>query len=594
MSYTPYLTSSIGTGTTGPSVVILKASASATLTKNRVVTLSSGDADYTITLTGSPTLNDWFDQSVKTTASPSLAGLSLDFGTADNDLNITRVATHNGAIGLKTTGSGLRWKFGVNGNAESGGNAGSDFFIGRYADSTAFLGTALGIYRNTGVVQFGAYTAGAMSTDSTGIISATLGAGLQVLRTNAGATAVEWATVPGTGTVTNTGGNLTANSIVLGAGTVDTKVVAGITTDGTSKITLGVAGSSVGSIGFNNATSGTITLSPVTGALGTVTLSLPAVTATLAPSADVQVFTGSGNWTMSGGAKSVAVICIGAGGGGGGGSSASGATGKQVGGAGGGGGARVSMIFNAADLPTGAISVTVGATGGSGGSGGSQTGGSDGASGANTTFGTFVMAGGGGGGKGGVTGNSGGGGGGGGAAGVGTQGTTAAVQGGNPGAAAVANAIGGQGGQGNLSGGGNAEYGGAGGGGAFTGAGFNGGSSMYGAGGGGGGAGNPTGGASSSGGTGGKCNTYTTGGGASGGAASGGTGSAGSAGPTGFPCGAGGGGGGSANATGTTGGKGGAGGGAGGGGGGGGGGVSGTGGTGGAGASGQCIVVTYF
>lgn len=90
-----------------------------------------------------------------------------------------------------------------------------------------------------------------------------------------------WATPSGSGTVTNTGGNLTSNSVVLGAGTVDTKVVAGITTNGTSKLTLGVAGTSVGSVDFKNATSGTVTLSPVTGALGTVTLSLPAATDTL-------------------------------------------------------------------------------------------------------------------------------------------------------------------------------------------------------------------------------------------------------------------------------------------------------------------------
>lgn len=56
---------------------------------------------------------------------------------------------------------------------------------------------------------------------------------------------------------------------------------AGIGTDGASKITLGVAASSVGSIDFRNATSGAITLQPVTGALGTATLSLPAITDTL-------------------------------------------------------------------------------------------------------------------------------------------------------------------------------------------------------------------------------------------------------------------------------------------------------------------------
>jgi hypothetical protein len=77
------------------------------------------------------------------------------------------------------------------------------------------------------------------------------------------------------GTVTNTGGSLTANYLVLGAGSVDTKVVAGITSDGTSKIVLGVAGTSVGSIDFKNATSGTINLAPPTGALGTVSVVLP-------------------------------------------------------------------------------------------------------------------------------------------------------------------------------------------------------------------------------------------------------------------------------------------------------------------------------
>lgn len=54
---------------------------------------------------------------------------------------------------------------------------------------------------------------------------------------------------------------------------------------------LGVAGTTVGSIGFQNATSGTITLQPVTGALGTVTLSLPAATDTLVGKATNDTFT---------------------------------------------------------------------------------------------------------------------------------------------------------------------------------------------------------------------------------------------------------------------------------------------------------------
>jgi hypothetical protein len=49
-----------------------------------------------------------------------------------------------------------------------------------------------------------------------------------------------------------------------------------------SAITLGTAGSVVGSMGVNNATSGTITVTPPTGALGTPTLTWPATTGTLA------------------------------------------------------------------------------------------------------------------------------------------------------------------------------------------------------------------------------------------------------------------------------------------------------------------------
>jgi hypothetical protein len=57
---------------------------------------------------------------------------------------------------------------------------------------------------------------------------------------------------------------------------------AGFVFDKTSKVTLGVAGTSVGGIALNNATSGSITINPATGALGTVTATLPANTGTIA------------------------------------------------------------------------------------------------------------------------------------------------------------------------------------------------------------------------------------------------------------------------------------------------------------------------
>lgn len=93
------------------------------------------------------------------------------------------------------------------------------------------------------------------------------------------------------GTVTHTGGALTSNSVVLGAGTDDIKVISGMFTDGTSKLTLGQTGTSVGGLLLANATSGTVEFRPVTGALGTAVISVPAATDTLALLAAAQTFT---------------------------------------------------------------------------------------------------------------------------------------------------------------------------------------------------------------------------------------------------------------------------------------------------------------
>lgn len=116
-----------------------------------------------------------------------------------------------------------------------------------------------------------------------------------------------WATPAGAGTVTNSG-NLANLAIVMGdGGTTGVKTVTGITTDGTSKVTLGVAGSSVGSVDFKNATSGTVTLSPVTGALGTVTLSLPATTDTLVGKATTDTLT---NKSISGSTNTITNVSL--------------------------------------------------------------------------------------------------------------------------------------------------------------------------------------------------------------------------------------------------------------------------------------------
>lgn len=85
----------------------------------------------------------------------------------------------------------------------------------------------------------------------------------------------------GGGTVTATGGALTANSVVLGAGTTDTKVVAGITTNGVGQLVLGVNVTTLGTVKMFGNTSGDVTIQP-TAAAGTATVqTLPATTGTL-------------------------------------------------------------------------------------------------------------------------------------------------------------------------------------------------------------------------------------------------------------------------------------------------------------------------
>ena len=85
----------------------------------------------------------------------------------------------------------------------------------------------------------------------------------------------------GTGTVTASGGSLTANSVILGAGTTDSKVVAGVITDGISKLTLGVNVTSLGAVKMFGNTSGDVTIQPNAVAGTGIVLTLPATTDTL-------------------------------------------------------------------------------------------------------------------------------------------------------------------------------------------------------------------------------------------------------------------------------------------------------------------------
>jgi hypothetical protein len=75
-------------------------------------------------------------------------------------LNLDRAAGQFGIAYFKTAGS-TRWAYGVNGTAESGSNAGSDFFLYRYTDAGAYLEQDLFVKRSTGRWTFGSVGASA-------------------------------------------------------------------------------------------------------------------------------------------------------------------------------------------------------------------------------------------------------------------------------------------------------------------------------------------------------------------------------------------------------------------------------------------------
>lgn len=208
------------------------------------------------------------------------------------------------------------------------------------------------------------------------------------------------------GTVTSVGGTGTVNGITLtGTVTSSGSLTLGGTLSGVNLATqvtgtLPVANGGTGQTSFTNgqllignSTGNTLTKATLTaGTNVTITNGSGAITVSSA-SADIQLFSvaGSSTWTKPSGAKTVQVICIGAGGGGGSGRKGAAAT-PRIGGGGGGGGAISTAIFDAADL-TSTVSVTVG-SGGTGGASRStnSTNGANGNNGGNTTFGTYLYA----------------------------------------------------------------------------------------------------------------------------------------------------------------------------------------------------------
>lgn len=105
----------------------------------------------------------------------------------------------------------------------------------------------------------------------------TAGSGITITQAN-GSTVISASS--GGGNV-SAAGTLTSNAVVLGAGTKATAVVAGITTDGTSKLILGVNTTTLGAVKMFGSTSGDATVQPPVVAGTATIITLPNASSTL-------------------------------------------------------------------------------------------------------------------------------------------------------------------------------------------------------------------------------------------------------------------------------------------------------------------------
>lgn len=148
-----------------------------------------------------------------------------------------------------------------------------------YFSSASTWASSAALAANALVIGGGAGAAPSTITTGTGVVTA-----LGVNVGSAGAFVVNGGALgtPSSGTVTNLTGTASINiNGTVGATTPSTGVFTTLVAGSTTSLLLGTAGSAVGNIGFRNATSGTATLQPPTGALGTYSVTLPNAASTL-------------------------------------------------------------------------------------------------------------------------------------------------------------------------------------------------------------------------------------------------------------------------------------------------------------------------
>lgn len=144
---------------------------------------------------------------------------------------------------------------------------------GTAAGTLGFAGATSGTVTVTPQAAAGTPTLSLPNTSGTFAVSAT--APLAVSATTGNITCTTCVTSSGGGAITGTAPVAVSAAGVVSITGAAGQVLAGASPAFTATPTLGVAGATVGTLTFANLTSGSITISPPTGALGSITLTLP-------------------------------------------------------------------------------------------------------------------------------------------------------------------------------------------------------------------------------------------------------------------------------------------------------------------------------
>lgn len=257
------------------------------------ITLSTSSITMTgsIATTGSRVTKIWATDG-EFTNMPTVGGTSLSstFSPIAGSASILTVGTigtgtwQGGVISSTYGGTGVNnggrtLTLNTNSGTIAFSGASKTLTIANTITLTATDGSTLAIGAG-GTLGSNAYTSTSYQPLATNLTSIGALANASGYLKNNGSGTFTYETPAGAGTVTNTG-NLTSNSVVLGNGTTDTKVVAGITTDGTSQLNLGVNATTIGKVKMFGNTSGDATIQPAAVAGTATVITLPIVSGTL-------------------------------------------------------------------------------------------------------------------------------------------------------------------------------------------------------------------------------------------------------------------------------------------------------------------------